>query len=147
MSEMETLMSDKDFVTFLVDETLKLQTGGHGELTSLEVKLKDYGLLFLKGEFIPQSQILRFKTPFGNLDVPINWSIFSMENPQSEYTLLDQKNDQDNFFQVIKLAWNKPIEKLLITHDDGFCFIVGLKAGEEVHLHDLLNPQEWLKTA
>jgi hypothetical protein len=31
-------------------------------------------------------------------------------------------------------------------HADGFCYIVGLKSGDETHLHDLLNPQEWLKT-
>jgi hypothetical protein len=71
-------MSSKDFVSFLVDETLKLQKSGEVELSSLELKLTDYGLDFLKGEFIPQTQILRFKTPFGNLDVPINWSIFSI---------------------------------------------------------------------
>lgn len=140
-------MSDKDFVSFLVDETLKLHKGGHESLTSLEVKLTDYGLNFLKGEFIPQSQILRFQTPFGNLDVPINWSIFSIENKQAEYVLIDEKNDQDSFFTVIKMAWKKPIEKLLITHDNGFCYIIGLKAGEDSHLHDLLNPQEWLKSA
>jgi hypothetical protein len=140
-------MSSKDFVSFLVDETLKLQKSGHGELSSLELKLTDYGLNFLKGEFIPQTQILRFKTPFGKLDVPINWSIFSVENSLAQFTLLDEKNDVDNFFLIIKSAWNHSIEKLLITHDDGFCYIVGLKQGEEAHLHDLLNPQVWLKSA
>lgn len=140
-------MSSKDFVSFLVDETLKLQKSGKGELSSLELKLTDYGLNFLKGEFIPQTQILRFATPFGNLDVPVNWSIFSVENSLAQYTLLDEKNDVDSFFLIIKSAWQRPIEKLLITHDDGFCYIVGLKAGEEAHLHDLLNPQVWLKSA
>lgn len=140
-------MSDKDFVSFLVDETLKLQKSGEVKLSSLELKLKDYGLNFLKGEFIPQAQILRFTTPFGNLDVPVNWSVFSIENSMAQYTLLDEKNDVDSFFIVIKAAWKTPIEKLLITHDDGFCYLVGLKQGEEVHLHDLINPQEWLKTA
>lgn len=140
-------MSDKDFVSFLVDETLRLQNSSDAGLSSLELKLTDYGLNFLKGEFIPQTQILRFNTPFGNLDVPVNWSIFSVENSLAQYTLLDEKNDVDSFFLVIKLAWNKPIEKLLITHDNGFCYIIGLKQGEEVHLHDLLNPQEWLKSA
>ncbi|MBA2405246.1 MAG: hypothetical protein H0V66_10785 [Bdellovibrionales bacterium] len=140
-------MSDKDFVSFLVDETLKLQKSGEADLSSLELKLTDYGLNFLKGEFIPQTQILRFQTPFGNLDVPVNWSVFSMENSLAQYTLLDEKNDVDNFFVVIKAAWKQSIEKLLITHDDGFCYIVGLKQGEEVHLHDLVNPQVWLKSA
>ena len=143
----ETFMAEKDFVSFLVDETLKLQKSGQVELSSLEHKIKDYGLNFLKGEFIPQSQVLRFTTPFGNLDVPINWSVFSVENSMAQYTLLDAHHDQDNFFEVIKMAWNMPIEKLLITHDDGFCYIVALKSGEEVHLHDLINPQVWLKTA
>jgi hypothetical protein len=140
-------MSDKDFVSFLVDETLKLQKSGQGQLSSLELKLKDYGLEFFKGEFIPQGQILRFTTTFGNLDVPINWSIFSIENSMAQYTLLDQKNDVDNFFMVLKTAWNIPIEQLLITHDDGFCYLVALKRGEDAHLHDLINPQEWLKSA
>ena len=91
-------MSDKDFVSFLVDETLKLQKSGDVGLSSLELKLTDYGLNFLKGEFIPQTQILRFTTPFGNLDVPVNWSIFSVENSLAQYTLLDEKNDVDSFF-------------------------------------------------
>ncbi len=140
-------MSEKDFLSFLVDETLKLQKGGHVELSSLETKIQDYGLIFLKGIFIPQAQVLRFSTPFGDLDVPVNWSVFSMENSSVHYNLLDEKNDIDSFFRVIKSAWQKPIEKLLITHDDGFCYLVGLRAGEEAHLHDLLNPQEWLKSA
>jgi hypothetical protein len=140
-------MPDKDFVSFLVDETLKLQKNGQQKLSSLELKLMDYELSFLTGEFIPQGQILRFKTHFGNLDVPINWSVFSVENSMAQYTLLDQKNDVDNFLMVLKAAWNLPIEKLLITHDNGFCYLVGLKRGEEAHLHDLINPQEWLKSA
>jgi hypothetical protein len=140
-------MSDKDFVSFLLDETLKLQKSGEVKLSSLELKLSDYGLNFLKGEFIPQTQVLRFKAPFGNLDVPVNWSVFSVENSHAHYTLLDEKNDVDDFFFIIKSAWKQSIEKLLITHDDGFCYIIGLKEGEEAHLHDLLNPQEWLKSA
>ena len=140
-------MSEKDLISFLVDETLKLQKSGHGELSSLELKLSDYGLNFFKGVFIPQAQILRFKTPFGKLDVPVNWSIFSVENSMADYTLLDEKNDVDNFFSVMRTAWNKPIEKLLVTHDDGYCFIIGLNAGEDVHIHDLVNPQEMLKSA
>jgi hypothetical protein len=140
-------MTKKDFVSFLVDETFKLQKSGEVELSSLELKIKDYGLNFFKGEYIPQTQILRFQTTFGNLDVPVNWSIFSVENSLAQYTLLDEKNDVDNFFQVIKLAWNKPIEKILITHDDGFCYIVGLRQSELTHLRDLISPQEWHKSA
>lgn len=140
-------MSAKDFVTFLVDETLKLQNRGEMKLSSLELKLNDYELNYLKGEFLPQSQMLRFSTPFGQLDIPVNWSLFAMTDNQSDYTLLNEENDQDCFFTVIKQAWNKPVDKVLITHADGFCYIVGLLAGEETHLHDLLNPQEWLKSA
>ncbi len=140
-------MGEKDFVTFLVDETLRLQKSGEVELSSLELKLKDYDLDFLKGEFIPQAQILRFNAQFGVLDIPVNWSVFSMENSLAEFTLMDESHDTDKFFTVIKKAWNNSLEKLLITHDHGFCYIVGLKMGEEHHLHDLVNPQEWLKSA
>ena len=138
-------MSEKDFVTFLLDETLKLQNSGESQLSSLELKLKDYDLEFFKGFFIPQSRMLRFTTHFGNLDIPVNWSVFSVENTHCDYTLLDKHTDQDCFFDVLKSAWGIPMEKLLITHADGFCYMVGLKSGEENHLHDLLNPQEWLK--
>ena len=72
--------------------------------------------------------------------------MFSVENAQSDYTLLDPDTDQDCFFDVLKSAWGIPMEKLLITHADGFCYMVGLKSGDDTHLHDLLNPQEWLKT-
>ena len=139
-------MSEKDFVTFLLDETLKLQSSGESQLSSLELKLRDYELEFFKGSFIPQSQMLRFSTHFGDLDIPVNWSVFSVENAQSDYTLLDPDTDQDCFFDVLKSAWGIPMEKLLITHADGFCYMVGLKSGDDTHLHDLLNPQEWLKT-
>jgi hypothetical protein len=138
-------MANTDFLSFLVDETLKLQHRGEVSLSSFEHKINDYKLSFLKGEFIPQSQVLRFKTSFGPLDIPINWSVFAIDNEQG--AILDPKNDEDHFFEVIRLAWDKSFEKLLITHADGFCYLVGLKAGEETYLHDLLNPQEWLKTA
>lgn len=140
-------MSEKDLISFLLDETLKLQKSSNGDLSRLELKLSDYGISFLKGEFIPLTQTLHFETPFGVLDVPVNWSIFSIENSLAQYTILNEKKDVDHFFSVIKTAWKKPIEQLLITHDDGFCYIVGLKSGEESHMHDLLNPQVWLKSA
>ena len=138
-------MAESDFLSFLVDETLKLQKRGEVSLSSLEQKINDYGLNFLKGSFIPQSQVLRFKTSFGDLDIPVNWSIFSIDNANG--ALLDEANDDEHFFEVIRMAWDQSFEQLLITHADGFCYLVGLKAGEEAHLHDLLNPQEWLKTA
>lgn len=138
-------MANNDFLTFLVDETLKLQSRGEEKLSSLEQKLSDYGLNAWKGEFIPQSQVLRFRTPLGNLDVPMNWSVFSCIG--SDHRILDKNNDLDNFFTVIKTAWKLPLEKVVIIHADGFCYLVGLTQDQECHLHDLLNPQEWLKTA
>ncbi len=138
-------MAESDFLTFLVDETLKLQRSGEAKLSSFEHKLGDYSLNFLKGAFIPQSQVLRFKTSFGDLDIPVNWSVFAIDNSQG--ALLDEKNDKDHFFSIIRTAWQKSFEKLLITHADGFCYLVALKKGDEIHLNDLLNPQEWLKTA
>jgi hypothetical protein len=140
-------MENKNFVTFLVDETLRLQKSGEVKLSSFELKLNDYSLEFIKGEFIPQAQILRFVTPFGLLDVPVNWSVFSIEKPSADYSLLDSDHDHDYFFKVVKSAWKKPFEKMLITQADGFCYVVGLKLGEENHLHDLINPQIWLKAA
>lgn len=139
-------MSDSDFLTLLVDETFKLQESGEDKLSSLELKLDDYNLEYLKGEFIPQNQILRFNTPFGVLDAPINWSIFSLDNVNSESVILDQFHDLDHFYSVLKTAWNPSFAKVLITHADGFCYVVGLKAGEDTHIHDLLNPV-WIKAA
>ena len=138
-------MSNTDFLSFLVDETLKLQASGEVELSSLEHKLNDYGLSYLKGAFIPLTQTLRFSTHFGVLDIPVNWSVFSSDYVQSDELILSESNDEDHFLSVVKAAWNPELEKLLITHADGFCYIVGLKAGEENHVHDLMNPQEWLK--
>lgn len=138
-------MADNDFLTFLVDETLKLQKRGEENLSSLELKLSDYGLTFWKGEFIPQMQVLRFNSPLGPLDVPMNWSVFSCVG--SDHRILDQQNDTDNFFSVMKGNWNKPLEKVVIIHADGFCYLVGLDSDEVGHLHDLLNPQHWLKSA
>jgi hypothetical protein len=137
-------MGETDFLSFLVDETLKLQKTGVAELSTLELKLQDYSMHFLKGEFIPQLQMLRFVTTFGILDIPVNWSVFSIA---SQDVVLGQNNDQDHLLEVIKLGWNKKFEKLLITHADGFCYIIGLDAGDEARIHDLLNPQEWLKAA
>jgi hypothetical protein len=135
----------EDFLSFLVNETFKLQKDGEQKLSSLELKLHDYGLTFLKGEFIPQTQMLRFNTPMGVVDVPVNWSVFSIEN--SEHSLLDEKNDRDLFFTVLKNVWTPALEKILIVNADGFCYVVGLKSGDDSYLHDLLNPQQWLKAA
>lgn len=139
-------MAETDFLSFLVDETLKLQKSGEVELSSFELKLKDYHLEFMKGEFIPQSQMLRFISPMGILDFPTNWSVFSVEAGSCD-VVIDSETDQDRLYEVLSNAWNKDFKKLLVTHADGFCYLVGLKAGEELHLHDLLNPQELLKAA
>lgn len=138
-------MAETDFLSFLVDETLKLQKSGEVELSSLELKLSDYKLNFLKGEFIPQSQMLRFITSFGKLDIPVNWSIFAIDSGDCADVVLSKENDQDYLFEVLKASWNPEISKILITHADGFCYLVGLRPVEEAHLHDLLNPQIWLK--
>jgi hypothetical protein len=139
-------MADTDFLSFLVDETLKLQRNGEAQLSSLELKLSDYKLQFLKGEFIPQSQMLRFNTNFGVLDIPVNWSVFSVEAGSGD-VVLSEKDDKDLLFKVLKDSWNSKFTRMLITHADGFCYVIGLEAHEEPHLHDLLSPQEWLKAA
>lgn len=139
------MTGDKDFLSFLVDETLKLQKRGEEKLSSLELKLNDYGLTFWKGEFVPQMQVLRFNTPMGLLDVPMNWSVFSCVG--SDHRVLDKDNDMDNFFSVMKSSWKQPLEKVVIVHADGFCYLVGLNHDQVVHLHDLTNPQQWLKSA
>lgn len=140
-------MGEIDFLTLLVDETLRLQKSGEIELSSLELKLNDYRLKFLKGEFIPQSQMLRFMTPFGKIDFPVNWSIFSINAHVLNDVVLSATNDRDHLFTILKPTWDPAISKILITHADGFCYLVGLRPQEEAHLHDLVNPQVWLKKA
>ena len=140
-------MSNSDFLSFLVNETFKLQKSGEDKLSSFELKLNDYGLTFFKGEFLPQLQVLRFKTSFGILDAPVNWSIFSVDKHPDDHTLLENDKDIDHLFSVFKAAWDVDLQQVLVTQADGFCYLVGLKRGEEGYLHDLLNPQEWLKTA
>ncbi len=140
-------MADKDFVSFLVEETFKLQRRGEDKLSSLDLKLNDYSLAYVKGEFIPQLQTIRFVTSFGLLDIPVNWSCFDLEYTSRSYSLLDSGNDKDHFFKVIRSAWDLSLERLLIIHADGFCYLVGLRDGEEGHLHDLVHPQQSLKTA
>jgi hypothetical protein len=146
-------MKEKDFLTFLVDETLKLQISGEAELSSLELKLRDYGLMFFRGEFVPQLQILRFRTTFGILDIPINWSVFAIDTIKymgKKSTLdnvIDDENDNDHLLSVLRSVWPDDLEKILITHAEGFCYVVGLRIGEDSHLHDLLNPTEFLNAA
>jgi hypothetical protein len=135
-----------DFLSFLVDETLKLQRSGEIELSSFELKLNDYKLNFMKGEFVPQLQVLRFHTKFGVLDIPVNWSVFSIEAGSGDI-VLSAEDDSDHIFEVVRSAWDPSFTKMLITHADGFCYLVGLKLHEEVHLRDLLNPQELLQAA
>lgn len=138
-------MSNTDFLTFLVDETLKLQKTGQANLSSLELKLKDYKLSFLKGEFVPQFQVMRFSTSFGVLDFPINWSIFSSESLSDQ--LISESNDSDHLLRVLRGAWSLEIHQLLISHADGFCYIIALKKGDDCHLHDLLTKQATLGAA
>ncbi len=137
-------MAETDFLSFLVDETLKLHKSGGDNLSCLELKLCDYGLSFLKGEFIPQTQMLRFISTLGIIDIPVNWSIF---DTQSLDHVVTAKNDHDYLLEILRKSWLPTLEQLLITHADGFCYIVGVRAGEEYHLHDVLNPQEMLRAA
>lgn len=140
-------MAETEFLSFLVDETLKLQKSGEIELSSLELKLKDYNLRFLKGEFIPQSQVLRFITQFGVLDIPINWSVFSLDCSDTNDIIISKDNDKDHLLDIFKMSWSQDLNQLVVTHADGFCYIVGLKSGEEYYIHDILNPQEILRAA
>lgn len=140
-------MAETDFLSFLVDETLKLQKKGEARLSSLEQKLNDYNLSYIKGEFLPQTQMLRFNAAFGVIDIPVNWSVFSMTNPEASNQILTVENDRDHLFEVLKTAWKQDFGKILVTHADGFCYIVGLIPGEDNYLHDLLNPQEMLRGA
>jgi len=129
----------EDFLSFLVNETLKLQDSGESNLASLELKLMDYKLDFIKGHFIPQIKMLRFELNSGVLDVPINWKLFDFSDEETNFKLLNEKNDKDSFYKVLTKYWNKKFSSLLIIHSDGFCYVVGLKAGEENYLHDLIN--------
>ncbi len=140
-------MSNSGFLSFLVDETFKLQSSGEVQLSSLEQKLWDYELSFLKGEFLPQTQLLRFQTPFGAMDIPVNWSVFALHDQKFTHIILDSENDVDFLFSIIQTAWSSELKQILITHADGFCYMVGLKSGDEAHLHDLLNPQVLLRSA
>ena len=74
-------------------------------------------------------------------------SVFSLENKVSTDQIISTENDKDHLLAVLKGLWSPSVKKLLVTHADGFCYIVGLKAGEEYYIHDILNPQELLKTA
>lgn len=134
----------EDFLSFLVDETMKLQNSGEDKLSSLELKLKDYSISYFKGAFLPQTQMLRFQTHFGILDVPVIWSAFDIQASHTTDMIYSDENDPDLLFKILKSHWDTSMTKLLITHADGFCYLVGLKVGEENHLHDLLNPQELL---
>jgi hypothetical protein len=138
-------MSDSEFLSFLVDETLKLHASG--EAQDFETKLRDYKLGFLKGEFIPQIQVVRFVSPIGILDFPVNWSVFNLEWAGSQDTLLESNSDPDHLLELIQENCFPTISKLLITHSQGLCYIVGFRPEEEVYLHDILNHQDPLSTA
>lgn len=140
-------MKKSNFLNFLVDETFRLQETNHSELSSLEHKLKDYGIHYLRGEFIPQTQLLRFYAPMGILDIPTNWSCFALEHGQ-DYTHLRADNDPENFLSILKSAWKKDLSSLLITQSQGYCYIIGLGLADEEHFADLINPQEiFIRTA
>jgi len=128
-------MKEKDFLSLLVDETFELQKSHQADVSHLEHQLRDFNLNFLKGEFIPQLQMLRFTTSLGQLDLPVNWSHFSDETE----LVLSSQNDPDLLFTVLEKSWLKKMTKLLITHADGFCYLVGLRKDEEFYLRDLIK--------
>lgn len=138
-------MSESDFLTFLVDETLKLQKSGK-KLSSFDLKLKDYGLNYLRGEYVPKLQVIRFRSDRGSLDFPINWSVFDTKKITG-YLVLSQFDDQDHIFSVMKSIWGNAVEKILILEQEGHCYIVALKSGEDAHMRDLLKKEKALKSA
>ena len=140
-------MQKSNFLNFLVDETFRIQEKSHNELWSLERKLNDYRINFLRGEFIPQTQLLRFKTPLGLLDIPINWSCFAPEVGR-DFTHLRSDNDPESLLAILKSSWDKNLSSLLITQAQGYCYIIGLSQTDEQHFEDLINPQEiFIRTA
>lgn len=135
-------MSKSNFLDFLVDETLQphFPTSQHCDL---ERKLHDYGISYIKGEFIPQIQMLRFHTAIGLMDIPINWSYFTLDHGK-DYTWLNESNDEEGLLFILKGQWKKSIKSLLITQAAGHCYIVALQESEEFYLQDLTNLQEML---
>lgn len=136
-------MNKSNFLDFLVDETFRSNTSAKQTLGDLERKLTDYSISFLRGEFIPQIQMLRFATPMGQLDIPVNWSCFALDQGQ-DYCWVQAQNDVDGLLAIMKASWKNTIKSLLITQSQGYCYIIGLKESDEFYLQDLTNPQEIL---
>jgi len=135
-------MSKSNFLNFLVDEAFEL----HSQVDSfcdLERKLSDYEILFLRGEFIPQIQMLRFRSHLGPIDIPINWSCFSLEQGQ-DYHWIKAGDPEEALLKVMTKKWNPEIKSLLIMQAEGYCYMIGLKETDEFYLKDLVNPQEIL---
>lgn len=139
-------MSKSNFLNFLVDETFRLHESSVQNFCDLERKLKDYSISFMRGEFIPQIQMLRFSTPMGVLDVPVNWSCFNLEQGE-EYKWITSTNDEESLLQVMQHSWDQHLKSLLIIQSQGYCYLVGLKESDEFYLQDLVNPQEILYKA
>ncbi|MFA5583646.1 MAG: hypothetical protein WDA09_05475 [Bacteriovoracaceae bacterium] len=138
-------MSKSNFLNFLVEETLKL----HSQTTSfcdLERKLIDYDILFLRGEFVPQIQMLRFQSHWGMIDIPINWSCFNLEQGQ-DYYWVRAGDPEETLLKVMAKKWDSQVNSLLIMQAEGYCYIIGLKESDEFYLRDLINPQEILTKA
>lgn len=136
-------MNKSNFLNFLVDETFRHNTATQQTLSDLERKITDYSISFLRGEFIPQIQMLRFATPMGRLDIPVNWSCFALDQGQ-DYCWVQTQNDVDGLLTIMKASWNSSIKSLLVTQSQGYCYIIGLKESDELYLQDLTNPQEIL---
>jgi hypothetical protein len=140
-------MSD-NFLDFLVAETYKLQEQGEHKLNSFETLVKDYGLYYIRGEFVPNLSVFRFATPIGNLDAPITWKVFDFENKNTEFILLDNQNDPQKLYSVLKEAIKQEAEKLYLTQSDGFFYLVFIKKTELTLIEYLKNKDKFqLKVA
>ncbi len=136
-----------DFLSFLVNETYKLQSEGENRLHSMENKIQDSGLEFLKGEFIAPISVFRFKSHLGNIDVPVRWDLFDLNQVETGYRILDEQNDQQHFFSVIQAVWKIKVEKILMIQADGYIYLVGLKVGDDNFLRSLINNKEVFRAA
>lgn len=135
-------MSKTNLLSFLVEETFLLDKN-HLSFSDLERKLYDFSISFMRGEFIPQIQMLRFRAPMGTIDVPVNWSCFALDHG-CDYVWITTNNDEDNLLKVMKISWDKELKSLLVLPSDGYCYLIGLREADEYYLKDLVNPQEIL---
>ena len=121
-------MEDKNFFQTLVEETLKHQTKTKNLHTqNLEKKLRHFELNFLKGMFIPQTGLIRFQTKIGPLDIPSNWSHFKQLMDSESDQLLNLKEDDDHFLDVLQHYYGERFTYVWMTMEEGYCYLVMIK--------------------